>query len=102
MTKEEAIEARRCLVRVEGEWYVASHGTRLGFGTWYVRSPVTRAFDVIFDQEITAYAPLPKELDSRRANDGATIETCRHCGLEWRCPDCDGGLCEPASLPEEV
>lgn len=23
-------------------------------------------------------------------DDGPTIERCRHCGCEWRCPECDG------------
>ncbi len=26
-----------------------------------------------------------------------TVERCRHCGCEWRCPDCDG---IPAAEPK--
>lgn len=29
------------------------------------------------------------ELYKHASQDG-TVENCRHCGCEWRCPDCDG------------
>lgn len=70
-----------------GEAWVHCSGCKAASGTGRTRPEAAAAWN-------------RRELDSKKADDGATIETCRHCGLEWRCPDCDGGLGAPVRLPE--
>jgi hypothetical protein len=38
----------------------------------------------------TRVEAAPEAAVKAKGDDGAAIERCRHCGCEWRCPECDG------------